>query len=840
MKKTFFLFFCIGCSVTAFAGLVDHEDCIDFPNVNVDAHLLKIARYHYPDASPDLPEGISPNEAWEKDIREAAKGLNIPEDQLKKFIDFVQNSPKRTPIEAPHKKLLEFELYAKGRNGLYFKESEVLIPSAWNQLLALPLEQRRYTTIPVLYSIDRRAAGRQEEVKGHYLNQITDARKKGCIDSQGLERALNKDIPNWYFMMTDDLSIKEHYYHQLLREFAMNWFAEKEWRYVNDNDIWSWARFRGDRFYSGEEMSYLRFYIYTEEEKILRELCKRMPSLRDFVVGIGLTNRQMLTARKMAAEFAKQSPLNYPVLALRLPLADAEKLLADKPEHAQLLALLRLKKMSGMEKIKAIDDYIAKYPDYTADDMPVTSIALHTHAELQAFAGLEYYKLGQYTEALKRWMKGGTPEDIGLIAEQIFSTEELLDFCRKYATETALCDFDVSSCQCAENNKILYPNIIWQGEYLVRNILAHRLMREKRYAEALQWFTGNRHRYYPELFIRLNEKLNDPALDSKSKLETTLTMASLIRSKGDFLFGTFLEPDNVICEGRYPCQWGLGIKNPKLQKPDLPRFHYRWIAADYYRKAADLTDDPQLKGFCFWMAGTLLKYRDPKLANSDYRKLVQIAPTLIEKNWFKKRKDVPENIQQWSRQSFFIFGADRVAAWKPYLPEVEKVNLPENDGSLETLIKLGQELYEKTTHAGALEYKQAMYALSLAGQKGSAEGYFWCGVIQATGLSHYEPAIAYFKKALEIDPELNPAKHELGRAYLDVGLWPEGIALIRHVADTEKKDKKLIGMATFNMSNFYRKGLYGMKQDAEKAAYYLKKSADAGFPQAVELQNEGE
>ena len=68
-------------------------------------------------------------------------------------------------------------------------------------------------------------------------------------------------------------------------------------------------------------------------------------------------------------------------------------------------------------------------------------------------------------------------------------------------------------------------------------------------------------------------------------------MAELVRFHGDKIFGTFLEPDNLISKNNYPCTGGTKLTDVKLKKPDLPRYSYRYRAAEIYGQAADMTDD---------------------------------------------------------------------------------------------------------------------------------------------------------------------------------------------------------------------------------------------------------
>ena len=818
----------LGVAAPVVAGLVDHGDYTGFPNVNVDAHLVKIGKAHFPDIANIRP-GLGRTEAWRHDIAEAAKGLDIPADELERFANHVICYYTTAPVAAPHERLLEFELYARGRNELFFHNSTGTMPPAWGRLFALPVEKRRYTTIPVLYVWNKFCSFRnaRRTFDGDAAEAIAAARMLGCFDTQGCELALLGEEPEQVYSRRN-FRAKLEEYHWLFRAYCLKRPPVKKWRRTNAMDVFSWADGRGDRFYSGSEMPALRYNLYRENAETLRELCRQSPVMRDLIVAIGLTNRQMEDARKVAFEFAPQSRINYPVRALRLPLAEAEKLRSESsdPELAKVLEQLKIKSLDGMAKVDAIDAYIAKYPDYAPKDMPVTSIALNTHGELHALAGLELFKLGRYREALERWIVCGTPEDIGIIAEQIFTVDELAEFCRKLELDGIDECLAVDSIQCARNNKLLYPNFVGRNEaaFVLRNILARRLMREGKFDEARQWFTGMRERYCMERFTALREVALDPTSSPEDKLAATLSLAALIRFRGDMLFGTFLEPDNVICGGEYPCEWGTRLTGVKLNKPDLPRFHYRWIAAEFYRRAAEYTDDPKLKGFCFWMAGTLLKNRDPKLADRDFKALFAVRPELTENNWFKPLPKCGNEMKELYKRRFFVSDPAKLAAFAPYLPPAAKAELPANDGSAEALLKLGRGLLSGEVSSNETNpnkrLRQVLYALDLAGEKGLAEGYAWCGIIYSElGLDMY--AIAYYRKALTTDPKCNIARHELGRVYLENGYWKEGLEMLRYVADNERSNRRLELLAAFNIGKIYTEGLYGVAPDEALAKKYL-------------------
>jgi len=829
------------CAVLAvaapvFAGLIDHGDYTGFPNVNVDAHLVRIGRSYWPETTEKRPSGIPRAEAWRHDIFEAAKGLNIPADRLELFIDHIIRYYKTEPVAAPHEKLLEFELYARGRNELFYWDHTDEMPPAWRQLFAMPVEKRRYVTIPVLYAWNRFCEFRHTRwgYDDDALKVIAISRRAECFDTQGCEMALLNDLP-YMVHHTPFFGRKLAEYQYLFRAYVLNCRPQKEWRYTNDMDIFRLANNRGDAFFGGLEMHPLRYSLLREDEETLRRLCIESPVLRDLIVAVGLTNWQMIDVRKVAFEFARESELNYPVLALRVPLAEAEKLLAGKPEHAALLDLLRLKKLSGEAKVNAIDAYVAKYPDYTPKDMPVTSVALNTHGELHALAGLELLKLGCPREALERWLVCGTPEDIAVVAEQIFTVDELWDFCLEHTWNDSTPKYcSVYSEHCSRHNIPVRPNFVGrpEAECILRNILARRLMREGKFDEAQKWFVGERERCCMARFTALRKIALDPESSRDDKLAATLSLAALFRFRGDLLSGTFLEPDNTICGGRYRCVWGAKLPGLKLNKPDLPRFHYRWIAAEFYRRAAEYTDDPKLKGFCFWMAGTLLKNRDPKLADEDFRKLFAVRPELTENNWFKPLSKCGNEVKELYERRFFD-GTPRVTAAIVKLPVVKKAALPPNDGSAKALFDLGVKLVSGVgkgvgKRAAFERWYAALYAYFLAGEKGMAGGYYQCGLLCRRLYEDDIVSIAFFGKALEKDPKFDAAKLMLGEAYLHSGHWTRGLALLREVADNDRADRDLVGIASFELAEIYLDGLYGATPDEEAAKRYLKRAGSLG------------
>ena len=844
-KCTAAVLVCLGYSV--FAGLVDHGDYTGFPNVNVDAHLTKIARKYYPELAGKVPRGLSRKAAWTQDIQKAASGLKVDKKALDALIEYVLNPVTAPAAKAPHPKLLEFELYAAGARDIRLQAAKVsdtvvaakpemlpklkldkivTMPQSWKKLMELPLEARKYTTVPVLYSFARyRSWTPDTTYKEEAYKAILKSLEQGCADTQGCLYALISAVDR--NPRRTDGERSKNCYKQLFRKHFTNYNPVKSWRYTNEMDIWCGAYSRGDRFYSGSATPDLLYALLNESNERIRWFCQQDKVLRDLIVAIGLTNRQVKFC-DIAREFAPESKINYPVYALRLSFEEAQKLLTPYPEHHQLLELLKIKKLSGEAKVAAIDKYITAYPDYTPLDMPGTSVALNTHEELHALAGAELFKLGRPLEAAERWVKGGTPEDLGMVAEQVMSIEQLIAFCNKHYSVPVKDEQEVYSIECDRNNKLVYPTFADRDEQNVfmRNLLARRLMRAGRFAEAEKYFTGRRTEIYAARYFYQQKIINSKTATSAEKLAAVLNTAALLREHGDKLFGTFLEPDNLICKNEYPCTWGTKQKFVKLNKPSLPRYSYRYRAAEFYGKAAEMTNDRTLKGYCLWTAGNLIKYLNAKAADVYYRKLVRVSPKLGIGSWFNKKHKVPVALQEFSVRSYFVAGD--ITAHIPPQPEIKVVPLAVDSKDGKKLLQFGKDIANEILNEDYTEkLPQCQYALFLAGEMGFAEADVWNSILQYVVFQNYEGALWFLHRAVKNDSKSYLVKHELGHVYLTLGYWTLGVKLIREAADNEKSNLLLLNTAARNMANLYRQGACGVPKDPAAAEKYAKISDEA-------------
>lgn len=652
-KISLTLLFSAAAALCSYGGIVDNGDISNYPWVSSFGIEHKIMFQYFPELTIYHPNGLSRHDAWLADIKKAADENDYEfDEELEKLVNFVI-SPVTSPEAAgPDGKFLEFELYARGKRELFYR-NHTEMPQAWKTLLALPVERRRYTTIPVIrafcsYRMNR--GGKLIEVE-KALKKMIVSKASGCYDTQGCIADILKSV-----------SKNPRDYNADERAMAVKLLFLKY--YINDPDLLKCNR-AGNVSFTRESQDCIKKYrndiwyadiiwvLYTAKEEQLREMCKSDPFLRDIIVCHGLTNRMMEAARKVAMEFYKESVINYPAAAMRLPIAEAIKLLASYPEYNALRDQLIIKTLEGVQKIEAIDEYIAKYPDFAKQKNENVCVWLYSHAELHALAGAELFKLGKPYEAAERWVKGCTAEDMAMVAEQVMTIEELKEFCNKHFDYSFDHDQNVFSLNCARIRDSWDRGVIDKNalNFMVRNILARRLMREERFEEAERYFTGRETHALARKFFNLKYVIDSDEYPRVKKLEAMLNMAHLVRFSGNKLFGTFLEPDNLICNNNFPCTWGTKQSAVKLNKPDLPRFSYRYRAAELYAKAAELTDDSNLKGMILWTAGSILKHRDPKAADIYFKKLYKAAPELTENNWFLPLKKVPDSVR-----AFYVLG----------------------------------------------------------------------------------------------------------------------------------------------------------------------------------------
>ena len=802
---------------SAFASFVDDGRWIDVPYISVEKFQLAIARKYFPEIREYLPKGLSRKDAWTSDIRKVAQKNGLTAEQVAPLLEFVLNY--ETPVKAPHPELLEFELYARGKYELFCREHKQM-PQNWQQLLALPLEKRLYTTIPVLraYVRYRDFNGGNLAEKENFLQQMLRWKKQGCKDTQGCILDLLNDVsrnPRDYaeWQLAYKMIFRKQFVnHTSLKNKSMPPEVLKDLEDARDNS------------YTTEVD--IRHSIYTESIENLRKMCQKDPAMRDLIVLTGLTNTMTTDARKVAWEFYKESVINYPVAATRLPWTEGVKLLENHPEHRALRDTLIILNTTGQKRIDAIDKYIADY--LSKSDCKSEFYGLYDRQYLNALAGAELFYAGKPHEAAERWLQGCHAADIAAVAEQVMTVDELKKFCDKHFPTPVLLEegVDFRNYQEQDYSLLKKPEEL---NFLLRNLLARRLMRAGRFEEARAYFTGVHTRKRSEKFFALQKILNSPSVSKSEKTIAMLNMAALVRFDGDRLFGTYLEPDNLISKNRYAYTWGKNQKSVKLNKEKLPRYSYRYRAAKLYEKAADMTSDRKIKALALWTAGSMLKNLSPRTADYYFKRLYAVAPEMTEKNWFLPRKKSSFEQQAFYQRRLFVNG--KLEDYVPQEPIVIPVKLSVDKNDTMKLRKFGLTMLPGPQgYRSDWKFARGEYALKIAGDKGDAIADVTNSLLSCE-LENYETALWYLRRAGKKAPESGLVKFETGRVYILLGYWTEGVKLVKQVADTEK-DKMVRGNAALFLAQVY----YQVLKDPQKGKYYLDLVRSTGLPQALNLK----
>ncbi len=848
-KKTLLSTLLLGIGGIAAAGLIDFGD--ETLGIRFSGHKFRAsaAWQVFPVISKVLPQGLPRRKAWEQDFNKAAKGLNADPQKVQALLKFVLDPRDAEPAAAPCKELLEFELYARGRRELLYRVDETKITPSWQKLLAMPVAERRYTTVPVIYQNFRSNREWSPDSIEQTLQQIEKSIAEGCYDTQGCLLALINDVPR-NPVFTHELT---YAFKRMFRSaYANNYYLQ--YQPGIDRNAPELKEFESDIYRD------LFWALYLENAERIRKMCKEDPAVRDMIVAFGLTS-DMSDAKKVAWEFARQSKVNQLLLAMYLPHEEAIEVLKNMPEHQALRDQRILLKLTGKAKVEAIDRHIARFPEQTKAESDRWGYALLKHSELQAMAGAYFFRNGNMNAAAERWANGATAEDMALITEQVMSTEELIAFCNKYFALPVLDEQKIHGGSCAReyspNYNAGHSCVMNKAQlnYIVRNILARRLMREDRWEEAEKYFTGSITRGYAQRFFAAKKIVDSPDAALQAKIIAALNMAALMRFHGDILYGTFLEPDNLICQNRNACVWGTVHKNIKLVKPDLPRYSYRYKAAEMYAEIARNTNDKTLQAHALWTAGTILKYRAPALADKYFKKLYAVDPSFCGNNWFKPFSKVSTACRDFYLHTFFTDVP--IGKFTPPEPVIRAVELPANIRSSQDLYKFGagdpdaddniysvKKLFfcslfiQYSGHSwldnsrffsGSGEPRR--YALKLAGDQGIVEADIYSALMEISD-RNYLNALWFIKRADRRKPNTPVIRYLLGQLYFALGYAEDGNAVLKNIIDDEKCGKEFRGDAAYTLACFYYFGVFGMPEDRAVSLEFMKKAADFGFSKA--------
>lgn len=368
----------------------------------------------------------------------------------------------------------------------------------------------------------------------------------------------------------------------------------------------------------------------------------------------------------------------------------------------------------------------------------------------------------------------------------------------------------------------------------VRTIYAKRLMRAGRCREALRYFHRGEDYVRAVRYVQLTARFEAAHAESPqpSDVYCGLTLGAFLRQCADSLFGTELEPDNMINGGTYPCVWATNNLAVAAMRhiPETKRFHYRRRTAEIYRRTADLverahgfSDAVRLWGFCHALRGRLLRYSEPELAYDHLEAVRRRLPELC-RTFYRDPVYVGAPYDGWLVKDNWI-GDDPLAAFPDDVPSVAKVPLPPHREAADDLMRVGLELFEKTLAAERkdrerLSYEESFYAFFRAGQLGRAEGYARCADICLDSKDDVLAAALFLKAARRLDRDSPVVQYQMARLKLALGLWYDGYEDIKRLAEGSCSDAMVTEMSRWTMRNFSERGFHEIAPNPALARRY--------------------
>jgi hypothetical protein len=272
--------------------------------------------------------------------------------------------------------------------------------------------------------------------------------------------------------------------------------------------------------------------------------------------------------------------------------------------------------------------------------------------------------------------------DMAYVAERLISVEQLLTYTRKKfpeASPTKPSDADADSNEETVSVSLLQGRYWGAGEHgeRFRYLTARRLAREHYFKDAREFFAPDLRKAFDH-YVTAWRRGHDRSVPRAARASALWDAAQMHRALGLQLFAYEGAPDFAAHGGMFELDdfaklraqkawlywWEKEHATPEVReerRPVLPasrdelrlaartapandqRFHYRFAAADLAWKAAALMpDDDPHTAEVLCIAGSWIKYRDPKAADRFYQALVRRCPNVPLAQEADRRRWFPE------------------------------------------------------------------------------------------------------------------------------------------------------------------------------------------------------
>ena len=533
----------------------------------------------------------------------------------------------------------EFNDYLQGAVAYYSGETNAAF-KAWNGLLQRPVAERRYRTIWAEYMLGRMLVESAPEEAVKHFQQVRQLAKAGFADSTGLTAA----SLGWE---------------------ARGWLLQKNYRRAIE--LYSEQISAGDKYYAVVSLRRTVQAAFGQSDEAVRSLaedaaCRRVVTAALISRGVSFTplvNPEVGDATEIWLRILEERQAVEVELAEQLALAAYQsgkfaltsRWLARAPKESAVAKWLQAKLLLREGKVEAAAQILAtlarQFPPIELSDDTGASLPLldrlqvadewdaldptPTRLEITGELGVVQLHRKDFVASLDCLLRGGFWMDAAYVAERVLTVDEL----KRYVDA----QWPKAVAKTIATNNEEMGEKFYEGS-AIRSLLARRLAREERWAEAYFYFEKETATLHKER-VKWLTLAKDTKQPTKQRAKAFWEAAKLTRKHGIELIGTEVEPDWAVHGGSYEA--GVTVEERWQQKTNEvlattseeltragkhtvapeQRWHYRYRAADLGWQAAELMPDQSPEtAKVLYEAGGWLKNIDPKAANRFYRALV--------------------------------------------------------------------------------------------------------------------------------------------------------------------------------------------------------------------------
>lgn len=646
--------------------------------------LLEVADANHllPQPAPVLPHGET--NVVEADVRDFEARLALPDvaptlgekDRARRVARYrvaaqAAHDERIPRIHFPaetHPAAREFILYLDGCNEVLNQKNPTNLPVAWQRLLALPPEQRRFRTTWILYMQGTLAAraGRMDEAARSYA-ELREAAAAGFHDRCGLAH------------FSFGRAYRDGDRAGLLHKLRAAPAALAYYRHARDAE--SYQTILSDLFAStfhsvltNTNLKPILADPIAREVLIARLADRRgnFPEIEESVLDALQPASSIGAARMAFIAFGRDDlPATRAWLDATAPNSltrlwiEAE--LERRAGHPAQAALKYRQWLAGYEQLarairKDVDprDFAAvglhgyRPTPAFANELPVPFFADYSIAcartadqEVHGLLGTTLVSRRDFAEALDCFVRAGAWLDAACVAERHVALSDL----KRYLTPAQIAR-ETARPKDSDADRWCYPE-----EFIdLRHLLGRRMLREEPGPTAVPWFPKE----LQPFAARLAEALriaNDDRQPRNRRAVACINAGRLLRWHGMELVGTEMEPDSFYTRGDFffgnpvDSSYGLDADVPAMfefrptevddkqslglleQRTPWVRFHYRLQAAGLMRRAADLSDRPEIQSLALYLGGYFIRERHQLEADYFAKRLGRMDQRLAPARW---------------------------------------------------------------------------------------------------------------------------------------------------------------------------------------------------------------